>query len=139
MADITPRIDIRIRSKDIARLLGVEIKIGMSAMGNQHACVKNQAVTAIALRRRTFSTSQIAGICRICIMNGSAANTPIWKLLAPNARAKAARKPLVVILNKAREVVPSNVNQRRPVDNSWSEIVGLGLKRRKICMHYKLE
>jgi len=46
-------------------------------MGNQHNCAGSQLSTAIAFRLRNFSTSQIAGIWMICIINGIAASTPI--------------------------------------------------------------
>ena len=123
----TPRIAISPSSRDIAPPLGTPIKTGMSAIGNHNNCAGNQLATAITLRRLTFSTSQIAGIWMICIMNGIAARIPIWKLFAPSARAKAARRPLVVMLLKPRETVPSQVSQRSPVAISCSEIVGLGL------------
>ena len=70
----------------------------------------------------------------ICIMKGIAAKIPIWKLLAPNARAKATNMPLVVMLLKPIETVPSQVNQRNPVVNSSLEMVGLGLRNLNIFM-----
>ena len=76
---------------------------------------------------RRLETGRKNSSWMICIMKGVAARMPICKLLAPSAKANAARKPLVVILLKPRETIPSRVNQRSPVVNSWSEIVGLGL------------
>ena len=70
----------------------------------------------------------------ICIMKGIAAKTPIWKLVAPSVRAKATNIPLVVMLLKPMETVPSQVNQRSPVVNSSSEMVGLGFRNVNVFM-----
>ena len=103
---------------------------------NHKSCANDQAITAISLRRRNFSTSRIMGIWTGCMMNGMAARTPIWKLLAPNTRAKATRKPLVVILLKPMEVIPSHVIVRSPRVTSSSDKVGLGWKIFQMLMYY---
>jgi hypothetical protein len=63
------------------------------------------------------------------MMKGRAARIPICRLLAPRARAKAARKPLVVMLKRPIAAIPSKVNQRNPDSKSCSEMVGLGLRK----------
>jgi hypothetical protein len=62
-----------------------------------------------------------------CAIKGIAARIPICKLLAPRARANAARKPLVVMLKKPIESIPSMVIRRRPLATSCLVRLGLGL------------
>jgi len=67
-------------------------------------------------------------------MNGIDAKIPICRLLAPRANANAARKPLVVTLARPLAVIPRKENQRNPKLMSWSEMVGLGLRKAKKFM-----
>lgn len=59
---------------------------------------------------------------------GMAAMIPICDMSAPKARAYAARIPLVVMLLKPWDTMPSRVNQRNPFAISFSEMVGFGLR-----------
>jgi hypothetical protein len=55
-------------------------------------------------------------------MDGIAARRPIWRLLAPRARANAAKNPLPIMLEKPLETIPSSVSQRSPALSWRSEI-----------------
>jgi len=112
----------------MAPLPGTSMKRGIRAIGIHNNWAGNQADTAMSLRRLKCSTNQMEGIWTTCMAKGKAARIPICRLLAPRTRAKAVRKPLVVMLKKPMEKPPSRASQRRPLERSFSDMVGLGAR-----------
>jgi len=95
------------RNRDIAPPLGVSIKSGMSAIGNHNIWAGKKVINAMTLRLRNLSTNQTAGSWITCMRDGSAAKIPICRLLAPRANANATIRPVVMMLKRPMDAIPS--------------------------------